>query len=148
MSIAIESINVSKSFKIWHEHKVRVFQQLNEDQERVSVADKISFVVNKGDIFGILGRNGSGKTTLLKMISGIYQPEYGIIKVNGSLIPLLEVGAGFQMELSAVENIITYGLILGLRKKEILSKVNDILKFAELEQFKDTPLKKFSSGMQ
>lgn len=146
--IAIEVVNVSKSFRIWHEHKLDVSQQPRENQERIIVADKISFAVNKGDIFGIVGRNGSGKTTLLKMISKIYQPEYGAIKVNGSLIPLLEVGAGFQKELSAVENIITYGLILGLKKKEISRKVNDILKFAELEQFIDTPLKKFSSGMQ
>ena len=149
-NIAIEAINVSKSFRIWHEHRIGIAQHAknNESQERVIVADKISFVVNSGDIFGIIGKNGSGKTTLLKMISGIYQVEEGILKINGSLIPLLEIGAGFQKELSAVENIITYGLILGLKKKEISSKVDSILRFAELEQFADTPLKKFSSGMQ
>jgi len=98
-------------------------------------------------MFGIIGRNGVGKTTLLKLMAKIYKPDSGKIFTRGSVVSLLELGIGFNPEFTARSNIILYGKILGLSSKEIKSKVPEILKFAELEEFADTKLKNFSSGM-
>ena len=108
----------------------------------------ISFSLEKGQILGIIGKNGSGKTTLLRTISGIYNPTSGNITVNGKLAPVLQIGIGFRKEISAIENIIMYGLLLGLEKDEIKDKVNTILEFADLKDFARMKLKYFSSGMR
>jgi lipopolysaccharide transport system ATP-binding protein len=150
---AIEVKNISKTFKIYHEKHDSVFEAFTaplrkkRSFEQIKVLDNVSFSVKKGEMLGIIGLNGSGKTTLLRLISKIYQPDSGQIIVNGKIIPFLELGVGFQPELTAYDNIILYGVILGMSKKQIKEKADDIIKFAELEKFLDTKLKNFSSGM-
>lgn len=110
--------------------------------------DNISFNVSKGEMFGIIGLNGSGKTTLLRTIAGIYQPDVGKVTVNRRLAPLLHIGTGFHNELVARENIILSGMLYGFSKSEISKKVDDVLEFAELQEFSEMKLKYYSSGMR
>lgn len=107
----------------------------------------ISFQVEKGDVVGIVGTNGSGKSTLLKIIAGVLEPSKGKATVTGSIAPLIELGAGFDMELSAKENIYLNGALLGYSKKFIQEHFDEIVSFAEIEEFLDMPLKNYSSGM-
>lgn len=109
--------------------------------------EDVSFSVRAGTTFGIVGENGSGKTTLLKVIARILKPTSGAVRVNGRVAALLELGAGFHPELTGRENIYLYGSILGLRRREINAHLDDIIGFAELERFIDTPVKHYSSGM-
>lgn len=108
----------------------------------------INFEVRKGDFFGIVGRNGSGKSTLLKLISGIYVPDSGRIRVNGKLVPFIELGVGFNPELTGRENVFLNGALLGFTRAQIENMYDDIVQFAELEEFMDQKLKNYSSGMQ
>lgn len=109
--------------------------------------DNISVKISKGDVFGIVGLNGSGKSTMLKIIAGILQPSSGKVEVRGSVSPLIELGAGFDPDLTARENVYLNGLILGHPKSLMREKFADIIDFAELHQFVDVPVKNFSSGM-
>ena len=151
--IIIEVQNLVKKFRIYHEKKNSLSERLltitkkNNGFEELDVIDNISFNVKKGEMLGVIGRNGSGKTTLLRLIANIFRPDSGVIKTNGTIVPLLELGTGFQGDLTARDNIIQYGVILGFTKKAISKKVEDILKFAELEKFSDTKTRNFSSGM-
>ena len=108
----------------------------------------ISFEVHQGDFFGIVGRNGSGKSTLLKIISQIYVPEQGTVDVRGKLVPFIELGVGFNPELTGRENVYLNGALLGFTRDEIAAMYDDIVEFAELEDFMDQKLKNYSSGMQ
>jgi ABC-2 type transport system ATP-binding protein len=108
----------------------------------------ISFEIKEGEFFGIVGRNGSGKSTLLKIIAGIYQPNKGGIKVKGKLVPFIELGVGFNSELTGRENVFLNGALLGFSRKEMEAQYDDIVHFAELERFMDQKLKNYSSGMQ
>ena len=150
---AISVKNLKKKFRIYHENRDTVYEMLSgifnrsKYYEDLTVLDDVSFEVKKGEMFGIIGKNGTGKTTLLRLLSQIYKPDSGSIKINGSLIPLLGLGAGFQLEMTAIDNVILYGRLLGFSKNEIKSKLKDIMKFAELEKFADIKLKNFSSGM-
>ena len=108
---------------------------------------RVSVNIKPGEVFGIVGHNGSGKSTLLKTISGILKPTVGTVKVHGSIAPLIEVGAGFGPELTARENVFLNGAILGYSRKFLKSNFDRIIEFAELENFKDVPIKNFSSGM-
>ena len=108
----------------------------------------ISFEVRQGDFFGIVGRNGSGKSTLLKIISQIYVPEKGSVSVKGKLVPFIELGVGFNPELTGRENVYLNGALLGFTREEIDAMYDDIVEFAELEDFMDQKLKNYSSGMQ
>lgn len=117
------------------------------NSETIQILDDISFSVKKGETFGIMGNNGSGKTTLLRLISKIYKPDTGTIQTEGNMVPMLQLGIGFQPELTAENNIITYGILLGFTKKWMQSKIPAILKYAELEKFADIKIKNFSSGM-
>ncbi len=108
----------------------------------------ISFMLNKGEFLGILGANGSGKSTLLKIIAGIYGADSGSVSINGPLVPFLELGVGFNPELTGRENIYLNGIILGMTKKEIDKKFQAIVDFSELKDFLDLKLKNYSSGMQ
>ena len=110
--------------------------------------DNAFFTVNKGDVFGLVGTNGSGKSTLLKAISGILKPYKGEIVVNGTISPLLELGAGFDMNLTARENIFLNGTVLGHSKKYMQEHFDEIVEFSELHKFLDSPVKNFSSGMR
>lgn len=107
----------------------------------------VSFIVKKGEAIGIVGANGSGKSTLLKCISGIYTPSKGNVQVHGSIAPLIELGAGFDPDLTARENIYLNGAVMGFQKAFVESKYQEIVDFSELHQFMDVPVKNFSSGM-
>ncbi len=120
----------------------------NKGKVTQRVLDGISFEVNKGDFFGIVGRNGSGKSTLLKLLAGVYSPTAGEIIVNGGLTPFIELGVGFNPELSGRDNVFLNGALLGFDRKEMEEMYEEIVDFAELEQFMDQKLKNYSSGMQ
>ncbi|MDY3988088.1 MAG: ABC transporter ATP-binding protein [Massilioclostridium sp.] len=109
--------------------------------------DKVSVDIPKGDVFGIVGLNGSGKSTLLKVISGILKPTKGSVTVNGSIAPLIELGAGFDMELTARENIFLNGSVLGYSRKQMKERFDEIVEFSEMREFLDAPMKNYSSGM-
>lgn len=109
--------------------------------------DKVSVDIKKGEVFGIIGYNGSGKSTLLKAIAGILKPTSGTIKVYGTIAPLIELGAGFDLDLTARENIFLNGSVLGFSKKTISDKFDEIVEFSELRNFLDVPMKNYSSGM-
>ena len=115
--------------------------------EEFTALNDVSFDVKKGEVFGIIGLNGCGKSTILKIISGIYSPSKGSVKVNGSIAPLIELGAGCDMDLTARENIYLNGSVLGYSKNYIDSKFDEIVDFTELHQFIDVPMKNYSSGM-
>ena len=115
--------------------------------EEFTALNDVSFDVKKGEVFGIIGLNGCGKSTILKIISGIYSPNKGSVKVNGSIAPLIELGAGFDMDLTARENIYLNCSVLGYSKNYIDSKFDEIVDFTELHQFIDVPMKNYSSGM-
>ena len=107
----------------------------------------IDFEIKKGETWGVIGKNGAGKSTLLKLLSRITSPTTGVIKINGKMASLLEVGTGFHGELTGRENVFLNGAILGMRKKEIASKLDEIIAFAGVEKYIDTPVKRYSSGM-
>lgn len=107
----------------------------------------IDFRINKGDVVGIIGANGAGKSTLLKVVSGVYNPTTGTVEVNGKISPMIELGAGFDGELTARENIYLNGAILGYSKEFLEQKFDEIVEFSELKDFLDVPVKNFSSGM-
>lgn len=119
-----------------------------DTQNEITALDDISFTVKKGQVIGIIGLNGGGKTTLLRMISGILQPDSGTIKVTGKISPLLQLGVGFHEELIASENIVMFGMLLGMTKNEIKQKVDKIIEFAGLQQFQLMKLKHYSAGMR
>ena len=154
--IAIKIENVSKSFVLPHEKVDSVkgiFTSMLKakkwkTKETQHALKNISFEIKKGEFFGIVGRNGSGKSTLLKIIAGIYQPTKGKVKVSGKLVPFIELGVGFNPELTGRENVYLNGAMLGFSRKEIESMYDDIVEFAELEKFMDQKLKNYSSGMQ
>jgi len=108
----------------------------------------VSFTIRRGEIFGIVGLNGSGKSTLLKVISGIMKPTVGSVRLYGTLSPLIELGAGFDSNLTGRENIFLNGSVLGYPRKFMRSIFDEIVEFSELEEFLDVPLKNYSSGMQ
>lgn len=141
-----------KSFRIHHEKNDSLFSIISnslskKNYETIDVLKDISFNLNRGEMLGIIGGNGSGKTTLLKILSGILKADKGEIKINGVVAPLLQLGIGFNGELTARENIVLSGMLSGFTKSEIKNKVDDIIKFAELEKFVDTKIKNFSTGM-
>ncbi|MDP2816408.1 MAG: ABC transporter ATP-binding protein [Rectinemataceae bacterium] len=107
----------------------------------------ISFTVQPGEVFGIIGLNGAGKSTLLKLIAGVIRPTTGVVGVSGKISPLIELGAGFDYDLTARENVFLNGAVLGYQKPFLKDKFNEIIEFAELQAFVDVPLKNFSSGM-
>lgn len=152
--IAVKVDHVSKYFKLPTEatHSLRTalvnrFKGVKGYREQHVLKD-ISFDVYKGDFFGIVGRNGSGKSTLLKIISQIYVPEKGTVTVNGKMVSFIELGVGFNPELTGRENVYMNGAMLGFTTEEIDAMYDDIVEFAELEDFMNQKLKNYSSGMQ
>ena len=148
---AITVDGVWKNFRLYHERnryiKAAMLRGRRARYEEFWALQNVSLDVPHGATVGVIGSNGSGKTTLLKCLTGIYTPERGSIRINGNIAALLELGAGFHAELSGTENIYLNGSILGMSKKEIDAKFDSIVEFAGLEQFIDTPVKNFSSGM-
>lgn len=139
-NIASERLNNLKEYAIAFTRRELRFKEFR-------ALDNISLDVKRGDVFGLLGTNGSGKSTLLKIIAGVLDPSEGTCTVKGTIAPLIELGAGFDLELTARENIYLNGALLGYSKKFIQDNFDDIVTFAEVEQFLDMPLKNYSSGM-
>jgi ABC-2 type transport system ATP-binding protein len=150
--IALSVKGLSKDFVLPHERKNSIKELLlhfnKPSYEHQHALRDINFEVKRGEFFGIVGRNGSGKSTLLKLIGGIYQPTKGSVTVNGTLTPFIELGIGFNPELTGRENVYLNGAILGLTRKEVVAKYDEIVAFAEIERFMDQKLKNYSSGMQ
>lgn len=151
---AIEVTDVYKDFVLPHEATnsfksmfTRMFRR-DKGVETQHALRGIDLTVNEGEFYGICGRNGSGKSTLLKIIAGIYQPTAGTVTTHGKLVPFIELGVGFNPELSGRENVYLNGAILGFSRKQIDANYHDIVAFAELEDFMDQKLKNYSSGMQ
>lgn len=126
----------------------QAFKSKDKGGKTFNALDGVSFNVEKGDFFGILGRNGSGKSTLLKIIAEIYQPTSGSVKTRGKVVSFIELGVGFKSELSGRDNVYLNGALLGFSKKEVDEMYDDIVEFAELEKFMDQRLKNYSSGMK
>ncbi len=151
MANVIEVDNISKSFKIHHERhqtlKERLLHPKSGTTELFSALNNVNFSIAEGETVGIVGHNGSGKSTLLKCICGVLQPSSGEIRLRGSLAALLELGAGFQGELSGRDNVYLYGAMLGFSRKMVDRIFDEIVAFSEIEQFIDTQVKFYSSGM-
>lgn len=152
--LAISVKHLHKSFRLPTEQsfglKQAIFNRLRgiKGYTEQRVLRGLDFEIKKGEFVGIVGRNGSGKSTLLKILAGIYYPEKGNITVNGSLVPFIELGVGFNPELTGRENVYMNGALLGFSNDEMNAMYNDIWEFAELEPFQDQKLKNYSSGMQ
>ena len=129
------------------DHAARLLKRDYRFQEFFALRH-INLDIRRGESWGFVGRNGSGKSTLLKLVTGILTPYEGTVAVNGTVAPLLELGAGFDMELTGRENIMMNGLILGMTEKQVRDHFDDIVHFSELEQFLDVPVKNYSSGMR
>lgn len=129
--------------------KEYVIKLLKKDltYEYFTALDEVSFSVKKGEVLGLIGHNGAGKSTILKVISGIMKPTKGSVQVYGNVVPMLELGSGFDMEMTGRENVYLNGAILGYSEKFINEKYDQIVEFAEIGQFIDVPLRNYSSGM-
>ncbi len=148
-NIAVHVENVSKTFKLEKPRGIFNITKRGLNANKTLVAlDDVSFQIQKGEVLSIIGLNGSGKTTLLRIIAGVYRPDKGSVQVNGTLSPLMQLGAGFQNDLNARENIIMNGMLLGLSKHEIESRVDSVIEYAELEKFSNMQIKHYSSGMR
>ncbi|MCJ7445291.1 MAG: ABC transporter ATP-binding protein [Methanotrichaceae archaeon] len=153
MSAVVEVEDLWKSFQIPHERRTTLFENLTNffrpnNYETYAALKGINFSVEKGDCIGIIGDNGSGKSTLLKIIANIMRPTKGKVVVTGKMTPFLELGVGFQPDLTARENVGVYATIMGLKGRDIEGRTDEILEFAGLQKFEDTKLKNLSSGMQ
>ncbi|XOQ42842.1 MAG: Teichoic acids export ATP-binding protein TagH [Clostridium sp.] len=149
----IQADHVSIMFKLTHdrirslkEYVVAFLQHKLKYEEFWALKD-VSFQVKKGEVVGIIGRNGAGKSTLLKIISGILKPTEGSVKVNGNIVPMLELGSGFDYDLTGRENVFLNGAILGYSKEFLTQKYDEIVEFSELGKFIDVPIRNYSSGM-
>lgn len=152
--IAIRVSNLSKSYSIGKQKDTSLRSSLssmlkssNSKVEKFWALKDVSFEINKGDVIGIIGKNGAGKSTLLKILSQITKPTEGRLEINGRIASLLEVGTGFHPELTGRENIYLNGTILGMTRKEVKEKFDEIVAFSGVEKFIDTPVKHYSSGM-
>lgn len=151
----VEMKNIRKSFFIPHEkhdtfieYASKPWRIFMRSGENFDVLKDVDLKIYPGEFVGIMGRNGSGKSTLLKIMAGIYQPTSGKVIIRGKMVPFLELGVGFNPDLTGRENVFLNGIILGMSKKLLKKKYDEIVKFAELEKFMDMPLKNYSSGMQ
>jgi ABC-2 type transport system ATP-binding protein len=152
MAAAIEVSGVSKTFLIPHEQRTYFKEYFlhpfrRTTHERNDALRDVTFSVEAGEFFGVIGPNGSGKSTLLRILAGIYVPDSGHVRVSGLLSPFIELGVGFNTELTARDNIRMNGTLAGLTKRELEERFDEILAFSELERFVDQKLKNYSSGM-
>lgn len=151
MSIAVNVEHVSKKFRLYHERnqslKSTIMRGRRSVHEDFWALKDVSFDVPEGSTFGLVGSNGSGKSTLLKCLAKIYYPESGTITAHGKVAALLEVGSGFHPELTGRENIFLNGSILGMSRKDVTAKFDEIVDFSGVGEFIDQPVKNYSSGM-
>ncbi len=152
--LAIRVSNLSKKYTIGKKKDgslrgtlANLFSSSRKSKEEFLALDNVSFEIEKGDVVGIIGKNGAGKSTFLKLLSQITKPSNGRIEINGRIASLLEVGTGFHPELTGRENIFLNGTILGMTRKEVANKLNEIIEFSGIEKFIDSPVKNYSSGM-
>ena len=150
---AIRVVELSKTFRLPHETRRTLREHVLHPLRRTTWEEQqalvdVSFEVEAGEFFGVIGRNGSGKSTLLKLLAEIYQPDAGSVELDGKVSPFIELGVGFQPELNARDNVRINGLLLGLSPRELDERFDEIIAFAELERFVDQKLKNYSSGMQ
>lgn len=150
---AIEVTGLSKAFRLPHQHRTTFREHFLHPFDRTTydvhqALQDVTFNIVSGEFFGIIGPNGSGKSTLLKLIAGIYKADAGSVRIAGRLSPFIELGVGFNMDLDARDNIRVNAALLGLSKREVEAKFDEIVAFAELERFVDQKLKNYSSGMQ
>jgi ABC-type polysaccharide/polyol phosphate transport system ATPase subunit len=151
-SVAVEVAGISKTFRLPHEERTTFKEHFLHPFHRVTyeiqrALDDVSFSIEHGEFFGIIGPNGSGKSTLLKILAGIYRADSGTVRIDGLLSPFIELGVGFNMELNARDNVRINGTLLGLSRRELEERFEEIIGFAELERFVDQKLKNYSSGM-
>ena len=151
-AVTVENVNMrfrmqKEKVESLKEHAIRFLKRQKTDYDDFIALRDVSFQVEQGDVFGIVGLNGSGKSTLLKIVSGILKPTSGTVHTVGTIAPLIELGAGFDMELTARENIFLNGAVLGLSEKYMSEKFVEIVEFSEMQEFLDVPLKNYSSGM-
>jgi ABC-type polysaccharide/polyol phosphate transport system ATPase subunit len=149
---AIEAHGISKTFSIPHDQRFRLKEYFahpfrRTSYERNEALRDVHLAIRRGEFFGVIGPNGSGKSTLLKIVAGILRADAGEVRIHGQLSPFIELGVGFNGELSARDNIQINGALMGLTRRELDSKFDSILAFAELERFVDQQLKNYSSGM-
>jgi len=149
--IAIKVENITKTYRLYDNHADRVREAFHPFRKKYhhtfNALSDISFLVNKGETLGIIGRNGSGKSTLLQIISGILQATSGSVVVDGRVSALLELGAGFNPEFTGLQNVYINASILGLKREEIDARIDDIVAFADIADFLEQPIKTYSSGM-
>ena len=150
---AVELEHVRKTFRIPHEQRTTLKEYFLHPLKRTSyeancAVQDVSFRIAAGECFGVIGPNGSGKSTLLKIIGGIYPPDSGEVRIRGKLSPFIELGVGFNPQLTARDNVRINGALLGLSRRELDRRFEEIIHFADLERFVDQKLKNFSSGMQ
>ena len=151
--LAVEVAGVEKTFRLPHGQRTTFKEYFlhplkRTTYERRQALSAVSFEILDGEFFGIVGPNGSGKSTLLKVMAGIYRQDAGTVRVNGLLSPFIELGVGFNPELTARDNILINGTLLGLTRRQIKDRFDEIVGFGDLERFVDQKLKNFSSGMQ
>jgi len=145
--------NVSKKFRVPSEKRCTLFEEIvsfitgKRGYVEFWVLKNVNLSIRKGEVVGITGPNGSGKSTLLKIIAGVIYPDEGRVEVLGKITPILELGIGFNPELTALENVRLYGALIGMSRKDIERKIEEIFGFAELEKFRNMKLKNYSSGM-
>lgn len=150
---AIKVNNISKTFRLPLSRKVTIksyFTNPFEKQEyrQFCALNDVSFEVGRGEFFSVIGRNGAGKSTLLKILAGVYAPDGGSVDINGMMVPFLELGVGFEPELTARENIYLNGMLLGLKRRDVTEQYEEIVGFSGLKDFEEVPVKNFSSGMK
>lgn len=151
--IRVSFKNVSKHYRLLNTGGIKVFlfsfiKQIKQYRSsNFQALNDITFEVGTGEVVGIIGKNGAGKSTTLGLIAGVLVPSSGGVKVVGRIAPLLELGAGFHHDLTGRENIVLNALLLGMEKKQVLSKMDEIISFSELEEFIDQPIRMYSSGM-
>ena len=151
--VVVKVENVTQSFRVIHERPdtmrelFSTFLRHKVSFRNFDAVKNVSLEVAQGQTVGLVGRNGSGKSTLLKLIAGVYKPTAGKVHVDGTLAPLIELGAGFHHELTGRENILLNGLLMGYSKAEMMSREQRIIEFAEIGEFIDAPVKQYSTGM-
>lgn len=145
--ISVESVSKRYQLGYWLPGPLQYVTRIFKNKQEFLALDDVSFAVHPGEVLGIIGSNGAGKSTMLKILAGVTKPTLGRVNVQGKISALIELGAGFHPELTGRDNIYLNGAILGMKRREIDRVLNDIIAFAELERFIDTPVKRYSSGM-